>query len=385
MIHVERKEVCCGCQACALACPRKCVTMLPDAEGFVYPSVDQAACSGCGLCERVCPILTKTEARKDHEPKAYAAYSHREDLRLASSSGGVFSLIAEQVLSRQGVVYGAAMAGVDAVKHMRVSSPEELKLLRGSKYVQSDIGRTYAQAREDLSAGTVVLFTGTPCQIGGLRAFLQKDYDNLICMDIICHGVPSPMVWEKYVRYRQTRANSPAQRVSFRSKKYGWKEFSVEVEFANGSVYRNSLGDDLFMQAFLHDLCLRPSCYQCAFKKINRVSDITVADFWGVNKVCPEMDDDKGTSLVLVHSEKGSRIFCQISENMKWREVDLVSGIQDNPSMLTPVKRPDARESFLREIQEEPFPRVVRRYVKRRRTVKSAAKSVLRRLGLWNP
>lgn len=381
MIRIERKEDCCGCQACAQICPKQCISMDPDEEGFLYPRIDAKQCVQCGLCEKVCPVLRRGE-EPEGEPEAYAACSHSEEVRQESSSGGIFSLLAEKVLGMAGVVYGAAMTTVDTVRHIRVSSPEELPQLRGSKYVQSDIGDSYLRAREDLMAGRVVLFTGTPCQIEGLRSFLGKDFPNLICMDIVCHGVPSPMVWRSYLQYRQRRAGSRAVRAAFRNKRFGWKDFSVVLDFSNGSHYISSFVDDPFMQAYLHDLCLRPSCYECAFKKTNRVSDLTAADFWGISKVCPQMDDDRGTSLVLVHSEKGERVLRELFGDMRYEQVDFTCAIQGNPSMSKPVNRPQGRESFLKELQRESLPEVVRRYVNRKPGVKRRVKAVLRQLGL---
>lgn len=381
MIQIERKESCCGCQACAQVCPKRCISMRPDEEGFLYPHIDPEQCVRCGLCEKVCPMCS-TREEPEGEPEAYAAYDRREDVRLVSSSGGVFSLLAEKVLAEQGIVYGAAMEDVNTASHIRLSSADELHRLRGSKYVQSNIGTTYLQAREDLLSGKTVLFTGTPCQIEGLCAFLGKEHRNLICMDIICHGVPAQEVWRSYVHYRESLARSPAVRASFRNKKYGWKDFSMVLEFANGKAYVSSFREDLFMQAYLHDLCLRPSCYACSFKKCNRVSDITLADFWGIEQMCPQMDDDKGASLVLVHSEKGKSILQELFENMEHQRVDFAASIRKNPSMVTSVKKPEARDLFLRDMRQENFRKVVRRYVKRNTNIKRMVKVALRKLSI---
>lgn len=382
MIQIQKKHTCCGCQACAQVCPKGCITMKADEEGFLYPVVDETVCVRCGLCEKVCPVLHNTESGQGN-PKAYAAYNLNEEVRLASSSGGIFTLLAEYVLEQNGIIYGTAMESF-RVKHIRVSEPEGLALLRGSKYVQSDIGQTYVQARADLEAGKTVLFTGTPCQIEGLKAFLRKDYENLITMDIICHGVPSPMVWDKYVALREDTAGAAAAKVFFRHKKFGWKLFSVFFTFSDNSEYVQNLYQDSFMKAFLNDLCLRPSCYQCNFKKLNRVSDITVADFWGIETVCPEMDDDKGTSLVLVHSEQGEALVDTLRGKLCYKEVNLEAALQGNPAMVNSAKKPETRDVFMRDLRQEPFDAVVQKYVKRRRgvTVKSVLKSILRRLGL---
>lgn len=383
MLAIERKEDCCGCQACAQVCPKGCITMERDEEGFFYPAIDKDLCVNCGLCEKVCPMGVKEQLQPSAEPEAYAAYTTRENVRRASSSGGVFTLLAESILAGEGAVYGAAMTSVDTAEHIRVSSPEELHRLRGSKYVQSRIGNTYRQVREDLRIGKTVLFTGTPCQIGGLKSFLGKDYPNLICMDFVCHGVPSETVWSRYVRYREKRAGRKAVRAEFRNKKYGWKEFSVVLEFSDGSVYTRSFGDDPFMRAYLHDLSLRPSCYDCAFKGCSREADITVADFWGIQRVDPEMDDDQGTSLLLIHSQKGQLLLQQIRGALRCRQVELTRALQGNPAVTESAQRPQARERFLEEIRDEDFRKVVGRYVKIKRGFKRTLRTWLRRWGLY--
>lgn len=376
------KEIksCCGCQACAQACPRSCITMKPDKEGFSYPVIDETVCIRCGLCEKVCPVLQKKE-KEQEIPKAYGAYCRNEEVRRASSSGGVFTLLAEYVLEEDGVVYGATMENFQ-VKHIRVADRGGLAQLRGSKYVQSDINGTYVQAKADLEADKTVLFTGTPCQIEGLKAFLQKDYEKLFAVDIICHGVPSPMVWEKYVAFREKTAGSKAKHMVFRDKKDGWKAYGVSFSFADKTTYLRPYHEDIFMKAFLRDLCLRPSCYQCSFKKMNRVSDLTIADFWGADEVCPEMDDDKGTSLVILHSEQGEAIFRSISEQMRYMETDLTEALKHNPAMIRSAAEPRHRDDFMEKVHTQDLEALVRKYAKAKLSAKKIIKAVFARLGL---
>lgn len=380
MIQIKEKQNCCGCQACVQACPKGCIKMETDGEGFLYPIIDNEVCIDCGLCERICPVL-HSAGDSWVPPKAYASYNLNEKVRLASSSGGVFTLAAEYVLNQGGVIYGAAMEEL-RVKHVRVVDRDGLDLLRGSKYVQSNIGRTYAQARDDLKAGKLVLFTGTPCQIEGLNSFLRKKYENLIAMDIICHGVPSPMVWEKYLLWQERATDTSVKRAMFRNKKYGWKTFSMFLEFADTKSYVCRYNEDLFMKAFLYDLCLRPSCYQCHFKKINRVSDMTVADFWGIRNICPEMDDDRGTSLVLVHSSKGSEIMTAISSGMVCREVPFEDAIRGNPAMISSAAKPKTRNLFMNRVNNGDFEKLVLRYAKEPFSVKRLCKRILKRTGI---
>ena len=364
-------------------CPVGCISLIADEEGFVYPSADEKKCIRCGLCEKVCPVLKTAESREE-APHAYAAYNLNEEIRMKSSSGGVFSLLAEAVLSVNGTVYGAAMTQHGEVEHIRITESSELELLRGSKYVQSRIGRTYLQAKADLEEGKRVLFSGTPCQIEGLHRVLGKDYANLLCMDIICHGVPSPMVWKKYVAFREEMAESKMQAMSFRDKKLGWSQYAVLFRFANNVQYREEHGKDLYIKAFIGEVCLRPSCYACSFKKVSRISDITAADFWGIRNVCPEMDDDRGTSLVIVHSEKGAAAMEALAETLRCREVDLDQALAGNRAMVKSAPMPKNRDAFLREIATHPFDKTVEKYVKRRISIKSVIKRVLIRLGLWN-
>lgn len=380
MIQMAEKKNCCGCQACAQVCPRGCITMAEDGEGFRYPQVDADKCVQCGLCETVCPVLHPAEDT-GREPEAYAAYSLEPEIRRESSSGGIFTLLAEKILEENGVVYGAAMEE-SRVNHIRVTGREKLSRLRGSKYVQSDIAGTYRRAKADLDGGKPVLFSGTPCQIEGLRTFLRKDYEKLVCVDIICHGVPSPKVWQDYVSLRETAAGAPVARMIFRHKKYSWKSYAVLFEFSNKTAYDRRHSDDPFMQVFLHDLCLRPSCYECGFKKLGRVSDITLADFWGITEIQPEMDDDGGTSLVLIHSQKGQDIFETIRPRMCCRSTNGKAAIAANSAMLHSVKKPKNRERFLNELQADNFEALAAKYAKDPFRPKDALKKLLQALGL---
>ena len=248
MLTIINKKDCVSA-TCSNICPQNCISMESDEEGFGYPKVDYEKCIECTLCIKVCPVINKVVVQ--NEPSAYACINNNEAIRLESSSGGLFSLIAEQVIEDGGVVFGASFNKELEVEHSFVETKEELGKLRGSKYVQSRIGETYKKAKEILDLGRKVLFTGTPCQIGGLKSYLGKSYSNLLCVDIVCHGVPSPLVWKKYVDYRQEKAGSAVQRISFRRKDDGWKRYSVSFLFKNNTEYRETLDKDLYMRAFL--------------------------------------------------------------------------------------------------------------------------------------
>lgn len=350
MIKLNSKDRCCGCYACYNSCQKHCIEMETDEEGFWYPLVKQDQCINCGLCERACPVLHPQIGI--NKPLAYAAINNNEAIRYASSSGGVFSLIAEHVLNQGGAVYGAAFDETFDVCHQVVCSVDELAKLRGSKYVQSKIGNTYQSARDRLEQGTPVLFCGTPCQVNGLKSFLQKAYANLICMDFICHGVPSPLVWKKYVDIRCRSDGGTIQRITFRLKDQSWKLFAISFDYLNETAYRKDFTQDMFMRGFLSDLYLRPSCYNCSFKTENRVSDFTLADFWGIEKILPEMDDDRGTSLVVIHSEKGERIFRAINDRIRYKKVNLAEVLNYNRSMVTSVPINKKRKKFFNELHK---------------------------------
>jgi coenzyme F420-reducing hydrogenase beta subunit len=330
----------------------------------------------------------KAEVKND--PQAYACRNKDESVRLLSSSGGLFTLIAGQIISNRGVVFGASFNHDFTVSHSYVETMENLEGLRGSKYVQSKIGDTYKQIKGFLSQGQLVLFSGTPCQIGGLKAYLQNDYEKLFCVDIICHGVPSPEVWQKYVAYREKRAKSPTRRISFRRKDEGWKRFSVSFSFENNTEYLQTLDKDLYMQAFLRDICLRPSCHACNFKTLHRQSDITLADFWGIQHILPEMDDDKGTSLLLLNSNSGKKMFECIKNQIVYQEVVMSHAIAYNQPAIKSALQNPKRKTFFKELDQMAFDKLVSRHctdtaiVRAKKRVKFMVYSVLKSLGLLN-
>lgn len=366
MIKTDEKFKCVGCGACENICPKKCITLKADEEGFLYPETDAGRCADCGLCEKACPTVNAEEQNNSFENvNAYAAYSLDEQIRKKSSSGGIFSLFAEYVLEHGGTVYGAAFDSDMNVCHIGVDNKKELYRLRGSKYVQSRMGDTYKHVLSQLKSGRYVLFTGTPCQTEALKAYLGSEYDNLICMDFICHGVPSPKVWRSYMKYREKKAASKTKNVAFRYKENGWKMSSVKFEFESGREYIKRFTKDLYMRAFLSDLCLRPSCYECKFKKVNRVSDITLADFWGIESILPDVDDDRGTSLCIIRSETGMKIFEALSERMKCKKANLEDAIGYNLSMIESAPIPPKRRDFMRNITAKKFGTAARKYSKR--------------------
>ena len=346
MINIIKKQNCCGCYACYSICPQKCISMQPDDEGFWYPVVDIEECTNCGLCEKACPIINKNIV--ENHPVVYACINKNDKIRQQSSSGGVFTIIAERVITNNGVVFGAGFDGEFNVVHSWTDRLDGLCNFRGSKYVQSCIGDTYKQVRDFLNQKRHVLFSGTPCQIAGLRSYLGKDYDGLICLDIVCHGVPSPLVWKNY-RSKVVK-NKELKFISFRDKTYGWKRFSLKFTYNNDDEYIKDLSTDEFIQGFLKNVYLRPSCYVCSFKTLNRQGDITLGDFWGIQNILPDFDDDRGTSLILVNSKKGNAIFSSAADKLDYKKVDIDQAILYNPSTVKSVDYNPKRDQFFREL-----------------------------------
>lgn len=335
------KEYCTGCTACASTCPKDCITMTADANGFLCPVVDTQKCVSCGLCEKSCPIIYPLKIA-NNEPEAYAAYSNDEEMRKQSSSGGVFTEIAKTVLKDSGAVFGAAYNERFDVVHICVETEDELIKLRGAKYAQSDLRGVFLQIKQKLDGGQKVLFSGTPCQVGGLKSFLHKDYENLLTIDFICHSVPSPMAWREYVQYRAEQDNGGKLPISInlRSKTTGWSkyQYSNYFEYPDGHTHTAISSQSLYMKLFVGGFISRESCGNCRFKGYSRISDITLGDFWGIWDIAPDMDDNNGTSVILVQSERGEILFRQIVDRLMIRPVSLEDARKQNGALFTSQK-----------------------------------------------
>lgn len=333
------RNSCTGCGACASSCIHKCICMEPDEYGFIYPAINETNCVQCGLCEQRCPILKKQNPNTfSSMPKAYAAYTKDEFLRKESSSGGVFSELAIHILAHDGVVFGAAYDEQFNVYHIGIDKIEDLIHLRGAKYSQSKLGDTFQNVQQYLKSGRMVLFSGTPCQVAGLKSFLHREYNNLFCVDFVCHGVPSPMAWKAYVEYRVKKDYSGElpRSINLRSKETGWSRYrySNVFKYENGKRSVCSSSDSLFMKLFVGDYICSPSCENCSFKGYSRISDFTLGDFWGIWDFEPEMDDDRGTSIILCQSEKGAKLLDRISDKLVIKQVALEETSRQNQSML---------------------------------------------------
>lgn len=371
MIYIKDKKDCCGCHACTNACPKRCITMQTDEEGFLYPIVDKINCIDCGLCEKVCPVINQNEQSKPLY--VYAAKNTDEKIRMQSSSGGIFTMLAEAVINEGGVVFGARFNKDWDVVHDYTETIEGIAAFRGSKYVQSTIGCTYNQAKKFLQADRKVLFSGTPCQIAGLKKYLRRNYSNLLTIDVVCHGVPSPMIWRDYLEYERAERTVGKNTVSlslnempvitgisFRDKTYGWKKFGFKISYAASKAAENSVSksantanceitpfnEDTFMKGFLKNLYLRPSCYHCAARQGKSGADISIADYWGVQIVHPEMNDDKGTGAVLINSNNGLNYHINIIPSLDYIQTKYTDIVRYNPCIVKSVKEPKEREMF---------------------------------------
>ena len=353
-------DACCGCGACAAKCPKTCIVMNADGCGFLRPEVDAGVCVGCGGCDSVCPAMG--ERPKDRVESVVWAKSMDEGERLASSSGGLFALLAHDVLGVGGVVCGAAWEpGYKGVRHVLVETEDGLDAAMRSKYVQSRIGRdVYEGMRAALRAGRRVLFAGTACQVAGVRAYLGKlaDSDDFLAVDVICHGVPSPLLWEKWATWRERRAGAPLRGVNMRSKTTGWLSYSASYAYAHdaekdgravcdGSVF----GDDWYFKAFLSNASLRSSCFRCPAKR-SCGSDITLGDYWGVQSAHPEVEYEGGVSAVLCNTAKGLAAIDAVKLRVEWGESSLEKVLPGNPSLVRSVTPYGKRNEFMGDLAD---------------------------------
>ena len=378
MIQIINKDDCCGCMSCVQRCPKHCIKMEEDQEGFIYPSFDISNCVDCHLCERVCPVINQS---CEYEPNhVFAARNKDRDVLASSSSGGIFSIIAEKIIKDNGVVYGATFNDIWEVCHKRVDTIDDLSILRGSKYVQSIIGTSYIDAEIDLKAGRKVLFSGTPCQIAGLHKFLRKKYDNLFCVDVICHGSPSPGIRRDYLKELIERPKGVAGKntvlsslkekpvitgISFRDKSDGWKKYGFVIRGKSASkadknsvltsvdsiLMKQPASQNLYFRGFLNNLYLRPSCYKCPARHGKSGSDILLGDFWGINRKHPEFSDPLGVSLVLTYTDKGRQLF----ESLDCMHIDASydDALDCNANIEIDEPIPKNRSNFFDKYQKE--------------------------------
>lgn len=309
MIQIKHKTECCGCSACSQKCPKKCIQMLEDTEGFLYPQIDISQCVNCHLCERCCPVINTYKSKQPLS--CFAAINPNNEIRFKSSSGGIFTALATEILKQGGVVFGAKWDDKHHVIHDYIENSTDIHRLRGSKYIQSTIGDCFIKVKNFLKQKRLVLFVGTPCQISGLNHYLGAVYDNLILVDFICHGVPSHKTFDSYLEsftHKKSISKSDIREILFRDKTHGWKNFSLAIKIKSGEKIVQEKAKNSFLIGFFNNYFLRPSCHNCPTKKLSSGADITLGDFWGYNSTNLINDDDIGVSAVIVNSEKGRSI-----------------------------------------------------------------------------
>ena len=386
----NQKIECSGCTACANACPQNCIEMQADEEGFLYPVINEAVCIQCNKCISVCPM--KTCAERNPSKDTYVIRTMDRDILDQSSSGGFFSGIAQYILEEGGIVVGVVFDEKFEVRHTLTDTYSKIVNMRGSKYVQSIIGNQFQQIKEYLKQGRKVLFTGTPCQVDGLHKYLGKEYDNLICVDFVCHGVASPEVWRIYKDNLVARYKSNLEEYSFRSKYCGHHNFGTYAKFSDGTEYRRddqSEEKDFMHMAYFNELCSRPSCHACLFKSLERSSDITMYDCWNFEKLTGMQDDDQGYSTIITHTHKADVILDKIKEDYFIKKVDLQKSIEmDGGNAIFSMVPNGKRTEFLRDVLSGmPLDEVANIYFKESNNVKKVIRAylvnILKKIGLF--
>lgn len=365
MINITNKVDCCGCNACGDVCAKNAISFVTDGEGFWYPQVNKDLCVDCGLCDKVCPIQNKaSHISRFDEPNVFAAYTKDEAIRLDSTSGGIHSMLALKMYEKNAYIGGAVYNADHTVSQIVDDNPDRLPEIRSSKYLQSNAEGVYKEIKKLLKEGKNVLFCGTPCQIHALYNVVGKDWENLYTCDFICRGVNSPKVFLKYMEMLERQFGAKATEIKFKNKKWGWHNFSLRVNFENGKEYCKDRYRDLFFIGYLQaGNFTRPSCYECQFKGFPQKADITLADFWGIEKVDKTMDQDKGTSLVMVNSDKGQALFDSIKDRVEWRQFTMDDARGANPAMDVSLSaaKPN-RVAFFEDLDKMPFEKVAARY-----------------------
>lgn len=362
---IETKR-CTGCTACLNICPKKAISMVEGQDGFKYPVIDQEKCINCGICKKTCPVLNTTSNNSIN--KCYVGYAKDDKTKENASSGGIFPLLANYILDNNGIVIGAAFDESNKLNHIAITNKKELEKLKGSKYLQSDLDNIFTYIKDNIKDNKI-LFVGTPCQVSGLKAFLKKDYENLICIDLVCHGAPSPKLFEKYIKELEQKYNDKLTNYNFRDKSTGWDTYSNTATFKNNKITELNSKNN-YMKLFLSDIALRESCYKCNFKLGNKYSDITLGDFWGVSIFYPEMYDNKGVSCIIINTKKGLNIFDIIKKELRYKECTLDKIISSNPSLNISCKYPKKRKSFFDELSFQAIDNLATKYKKNESLVK---------------
>ena len=358
-----KKENCCGCSACYNICPTKAISMRPDEEGFLYPVIDQALCIDCQNCVGICPIIRDGSYKEEDIPDFFVAKHKSEDVLMKSTSGGIFTALSNAVLAQGGVIYGVDYDNEFRVLHKRAGNYEQRDRMRISKYVQSDIRDIFQQVKKDLEDSKIVLFTGTPCQNAGLIGYMGNSplKKNLYLCDLICYGIPSPLIWEDYKKLLEKEKGGKLTDIQFRSKIIDWsRENSNKTFLFTTSQGKDIYSDERYYQLFFGEkTIMRPSCKECQFTDIHRASDITIADYWGIEKYAPEWMDKKGVSLILVNNSKGEELLQKCSKELNYEKRPKEESLTEQQRLREPVKFPDNRDKFWEDYRKFGFEYII--------------------------
>lgn len=353
-------DICTGCSVCEALCPKTLITMSRDSHGFLYPLKDVQHCTECELCKLRCPINTLPTV--SNKTDVLAGYALDTDLLDISSSGAIFPILSKEILNQGGIVFGASFNSNFDVVHICAESEESLRSICGSKYVQSRIDKhCYERVKSELKNGRLVYFSGMSCQIAALKNYLSHDYENLITQDTICHSVPSPLVWRDYISELERSYGSKLKSFSFRHKQNGWENYYIRAEFENGKIFSEPASINPYQKGFIKGLFSRESCFSCKFRGLERASDITLADFWGVKNILPEAYNKNGTSLIMLHSEKGKKLLDKCNDRLELFPVSADTAFSFNPAAFEAIKRPAQYDEFWKHYSKEPFDTLVER------------------------
>lgn len=369
MIEKLNYKRCTICQACVNICPKKCIKLDSFKEEFNYPVIDKDICINCGTCEKVCPVLNPLEIYKPLK-KSYAGININVEERIKSSSGGVFTTLAKTIIEDKGFVCGAAFGDRFQVNHIIIKDEEGLEKLRGSKYVQSDTNDVFKEIRNKLIKGKKVLFSGCPCQVGGLKKFLGKDYETLYTVDFICHGIPSQNIFNKYIEILENKYKSKVVDFLFRDKTKGWHNSSIKVKFESGKEYTKIITEDIYMRGYFGNVYLKPVCYKCEFRNFKSGSDVTLGDFWGVEVEKKELDDNKGISVIIINTEKGIELKDRIKSNNILELIDYNKILKYNKALEVSFEPSQKRKEFLRLAALKEYDKIFLRICKEKNTNK---------------
>jgi coenzyme F420-reducing hydrogenase beta subunit len=379
------KNECCGCTACKFICPVDAIEMIADKEGFLYPTIDQTICIECKKCQDICAFKNGYSTEDNFaEPLVFAARHKNENVLLSSTSGGAFTAISDYVLNKGGVVFGAGFDDNFNVIHQIAEDTEMRERLKGSKYVQSDLKKTYLEVKKSLAEDKLVLFTGTPCQNTGLRAFLlEESVENLILCDLVCHGTPSPLMWREYLENIVKKTKQSVEAFSFRDKRIGWRGANTTVKFAGKSVSNKEIVN-VYSKLYFSQTMTRPSCHNCKYTNLKRPSDITIADFWGIEDCTPDFDDNKGTSLLVINTEKGKKVLNNIREDLIIRESCIEDCVKKQTQLQAPPMPAPYRQEFWHDYEKYGYGYISKKYGGNniKAHLKRRVKSILATLGL---